>query len=729
MDITSKQKNILLVEDEPVTARLTGEMLRRQNYEVDHASSGEEAIRRLQDHPADLILMDIDLGEGRIDGTETARQILSRHDLPIVFHTSHSEKEMVERVKGITRYGYVLKNSGEFVLRESICMAFQLFESHRKTRESEDRLLQITTNLEDVVYEYDPKDDRFLYVSPSYETIWERPLEDIYREAVRLPESIHPDDLPAFIQAMEREQQEKEFLDMQYRILTPDGKVKWIWSRNYPVLNRDGNHYRTVGMARDITREKVMEEELRKNNEEMTLMFDHSPVMMLLLDGNTRVRKANAFLEDFTGSPAEELIGKRTGEALRCVNHLTDPDGCGYGKECRTCRFRELILETFTTGVNHTRVEISLTIESEGKEQRAVFLVSTIRLHHLKEPLILVTVVDITGLRKIEKTLDDTSKKLLAISENTREAICILQGGHIVFATRRMEQLSGFSLDELLTRPFVEFIHPEDRDKVLTMYHRRLTGEDVPDYYEFKGVRKDGGLKVFQVRGTTFDLKGQPATAAILIDITENRNHEKSLEMALREKDLLMKELNHRVKNNLSMISSMINLKALEMGDENLFSNLNNQIRAITLVHEILHQGGDVSHVNFKEYVKRLLETVFDSFSHSTVELDLDIQDAYFSSRTTVTLGLLVNEIATNAIKHGFIPGEQARFSIHLRKEGEGYLLTLSNNGRPFPGDVHLYNTETLGMSLISALSVRLQGKIELEKNPITTFTVTFPAD
>jgi two-component sensor histidine kinase len=177
------------------------------------------------------------------------------------------------------------------------------------------------------------------------------------------------------------------------------------------------------------------------------------------------------------------------------------------------------------------------------------------------------------------------------------------------------------------------------------------------------------------------------------------------------------------------MISSMINLKAMEMGDERMFSDLESQIRAISIVHEILHQAGDVTRVDFEGYVQRLLETVFASFTHGTVHLDLDIQEVSFSSRTTVTLGLLVNEIATNAIKHGFTPGEQARFSLHLRREKENFILILSNSGRSFPEDVNLYNTETLGMSLISALSVRLRGTVELQKKPVTTFTITFPEE
>src|SRR6056297_2448822 len=119
---------ILLVEDEALIAMQETATLEKHGFEVEAAYSGEKAVERtLHNQDISLILMDIDLGSG-IDGTEAAQVILEHNNLPIVFLTSHSEKEVVEKVKGISRYGYVLKNSGEFVLVESVTMAFELFE-------------------------------------------------------------------------------------------------------------------------------------------------------------------------------------------------------------------------------------------------------------------------------------------------------------------------------------------------------------------------------------------------------------------------------------------------------------------------------------------------------------------------------------------------------------------------------------------------------------------------
>ena len=133
------RKSILLVEDEAIIAVDEAQVLERHGFYVLIVHNASDAIEKVGKDRVDLVLMDIDLGTGKVDGTMAAQKILQHHRLPIVFLTSHSEKEMVERVKGITRYGYVLKNSGEFVLIEAINMAFELFIAHEKTIESEEK--------------------------------------------------------------------------------------------------------------------------------------------------------------------------------------------------------------------------------------------------------------------------------------------------------------------------------------------------------------------------------------------------------------------------------------------------------------------------------------------------------------------------------------------------------------------------------------------------------------
>jgi DNA-binding NarL/FixJ family response regulator len=121
----TEKKKILLVEDEALIALNEIRVLEEHGFETLHVCDAESAIDTVNESTVDLILMDIDLGPDRIDGTRAAEAILDRHEVPIVFLTSHAEREIVEKVKGITRYGYILKDSGEFVLIETITMALE----------------------------------------------------------------------------------------------------------------------------------------------------------------------------------------------------------------------------------------------------------------------------------------------------------------------------------------------------------------------------------------------------------------------------------------------------------------------------------------------------------------------------------------------------------------------------------------------------------------------------
>ncbi|MDQ7827155.1 MAG: response regulator [Candidatus Eremiobacteraeota bacterium] len=146
----SARKKILLVEDQKVTSKVEAYALEKMEYEVTIVISGEKAVEAIKTDPSiDLVLMDIELGEG-IDGTEAARQILAVRNLPLIFLTAHSGQEMVEKVRGITRYGYVIKNSGDFVLRSSIEMTFELFDAHANLERKKEELRILSSHLQKV---------------------------------------------------------------------------------------------------------------------------------------------------------------------------------------------------------------------------------------------------------------------------------------------------------------------------------------------------------------------------------------------------------------------------------------------------------------------------------------------------------------------------------------------------------------------------------------------------
>ena len=193
-----------------------------------------------------------------------------------------------------------------------------------------------------------------------------------------------------------------------------------------------------------------------------------------------------------------------------------------------------------------------------------------------------------------------------------------------------------------------------------------------------------------------------------------------------KEKDFLMKELNHRVKNSLNMVSSLVELKDSQSGTD--LSDIRHQIKTISLIHEKLYQTESVTEINLKSYIAGLLSSIV-SFSARRVRIEQDIDEISIPTKQAMSLGLIINEIATNAIKHGFTDTQEPILSVKIeedRKDNQ-YQITLSNTGNPFPEEIGLDNPQTLGLQLVSLLTAQLGGAIELQRAPHPVFTIRFP--
>lgn len=219
------------------------------------------------------------------------------------------------------------------------------------------------------------------------------------------------------------------------------------------------------------------------------------------------------------------------------------------------------------------------------------------------------------------------------------------------------------------------------------------------------------------------------------------RRAEHELEQAVDAKDLLMREMNHRVKNNLSMITSLIRLKGRTMNQvENVASldDVVHQIDAIRIVHDNLYKSTDLAHIRMRDYVGQLIETVFASFSDERAQVSVDVDDIGLPTNTAVPMGMIINEAATNAIKHGFSPQGASLFQVTLRgrcpDRGDAVdrptvELAIFNSGTSIPTSVTPQHAPTLGMRLITALTEQLGGTMSIRREGGTTLLFSFPCN
>ncbi len=207
---------------------------------------------------------------------------------------------------------------------------------------------------------------------------------------------------------------------------------------------------------------------------------------------------------------------------------------------------------------------------------------------------------------------------------------------------------------------------------------------------------------------------------------------EERLSASLREKEILLKEVYHRVKNNLQTISSLLSLQSESITDpatRELFTENQNRIRSMAMIHERLYRSKSLARIDFKEYLEGLATSLFRSYKvRGDVALRVDVKDVSLEVNAAITCGLIVNELLSNALKHAFPENRPGEVVITmLPSPGGSYSLTFSDNGIGLPADYTMEGTQTLGMTLIATLTQQLRGTLDLETQNGTRYIITFP--
>ncbi len=214
------------------------------------------------------------------------------------------------------------------------------------------------------------------------------------------------------------------------------------------------------------------------------------------------------------------------------------------------------------------------------------------------------------------------------------------------------------------------------------------------------------------------------------IKLTEVTAKNEFLKKSLREQEILLREIHHRVNNNMQIISSLLSLQSTQVKDErdlDLFIDSQNRVKSMSKIHERLYQSNDLSSVQFAEYVMSLLNDLFSSHRASPgIRLKADIENISFNMETAIPCGLIINELVSNALKYAF-PNGQGEIYVSLMHSRENkYLLTISDNGIGLPADIDFENTQSLGFRLINNLTNQLEGKIDLDVKNGTKFKILF---
>ena len=280
---------------------------------------------------------------------------------------------------------------------------------------------------------------------------------------------------------------------------------------------------------------------------------------------------------------------------------------------------------------------------------------------------------------------------------------------------------------------WIAAIHPEDRDGIRQAFQEFLATEETKSM-EYRRQTKTGDWVWIRSTGKVieFDVDGRPLRViGTHADISGRKRAEEQLRRALKEKDVLLKEVYHRVKNNMQVIYSLLNLQAKGIADKGvrvLFEESRNRVRSMAIIHEQLYRSDDLAHIDFKEYLQTLVAGIADTYKRHGVVLSVEMEKISLDITIGIPCGLIVNELISNSFKYAFPDGKRGTIKVWIQQDGQGNnVLTVQDNGIGLPVELDFRNSPSLGLQLVNMLTQQIQGQIELVSDEGACFRITFP--
>ena len=709
-------KKILLVEDEPLIAIDEAQLFRKYGYEVTIAHKGESAVEVLSENSEiDLVLMDIDLGKG-IDGTEAADRILRKRDIPIVFLTSHAEKEMVDKVRGISSYGYVLKNSGEFVLIESIRMAFELFEAHQ-TRKRHEKELEQSEELYRSILQASPNaivqcdmGGRITFCNDKF-------LQFLGAENREIMIGTHIFDYISHEERGKAMRQERLLLkrgslqNLEFTGIRMDGsKIKQEVSLAV-MYDSSGRPYGFVGIIRAIHGKREFYRDLKRFRDLLDNVRDgiiiHSRKTGKIVDVNETTLR-------LSGIAREELLQKSIFEldvGLKDVSmELIERDIVNKGSST---------FETTYTRNDGTKIFSEVNL-SEMEIMGESYLVSVIR--------------DITRSKEIERTNEERKVYVEAILDSSPSAILTLDTeNRIKEWNRGAERLFKYRRDEVLGKNLDKLVAGNESsvyDDACSLTDQVSSGQPVPPTETVRYTKYGETLNVI-VAGSPIRIQGIfSGIVATYTDISKLKEAENEVKLLLEEKEQLLREVHHRIKNHMNTISSILSLHADYHEDSRIaqvFEEIHNKIKIMQNIYQNLYTGEDVNSVYLSSFLENIVADLQEAYIYEKHILVEDrIEDLQVSAKLSLPVGIIVNELITNSLKYAFEGRDSGTITLTVCREDDAYLrIEVADDGNGLPEELLSGGEYGFGLTLVEGYARQYKGTMRLYGNGGSRIVVT----
>ncbi|MFX1570742.1 MAG: PAS domain S-box protein [Promethearchaeota archaeon] len=330
--------------------------------------------------------------------------------------------------------------------------------------------------------------------------------------------------------------------------------------------------------------------ELGKNEAELTAIYNYSPNAIFILDRERRINKINKFALQIAKRLETEVIGVRAGEVFRCINSIRHPRGCGFSENCQECKIRNTIMDSFQTKMPHINIEVSLSFLSSSELNTAYFLISTVPLKVYNEDLVLVSLIDITERKNVEKKLKESEEKYRNLIENAQEGVWVVdENDDTLFINPKICEMLGYTREEIMGKNLKLFLEDPMIELINTYRNRRE--KSLKDTYEFEFIKKDGNILSTLINAAPiFNDNGEfKGSFAFINDISKRKIAEKKLKeseekyrKAFEQADLYKDLFLHDMNNIIGVIQGSIELYSLLKGSSEELKKKNEMIENIS---------------------------------------------------------------------------------------------------------------------------------------------------
>jgi len=461
----------------------------------------------------------------------------------------------------------------------------------------------------------------------------------------------------------------------------------------------------------EITEHKETEKELKDSQERLRIIFEYAPDGYYLGDLRGNFIDGNMAAEELTSYKKEELIGKNflklkllspkdipKATSLLAKNALGKPTGPD-----EFTLFRK----------DGTRVAVEIRTYPVKIKGRTV---------------ILGNVRDITERKKVEEAIRQSAERLSSFMNSASDNFFLLDSDlNFVEINKKGLESMGKKKKEAIGKHITEII-PDVKESGRYDKHLEVLRTGKPFVIERYIPHSIFGDKHFILKS----FKVGDGLGILGIDITERIKAEKQIKKSLEEKEILLKEIHHRVKNNMQVISSLLNIQAGYIKDEEIqeiFHALHDRIRSMSLLYEMLYKSKDLVRVDLSEYIRNLTTRLISMYRDKVgpIDLKLNVKDVYLNLKRAVPCGLIITELVSNSLKHAFSETERGEIAVEMYPDkGEKYTLIIRDSGKGFPEGLDFHETESLGMKLVVNFVNQLKGTIELNRKEGTKYKIVF---